>query len=212
MSQPTHMGRAHADAAVNPGRRERKKAATRSRLRDAAVRLGRRHGPDAVTVDDICAEIDVSPRTFFNHFATKDDALFGTDPDHLAAMTAAVANRPANEDPLGAVSAVLAQIIDDATGSSIWHEQLLLLREYPQLVPRLHAATKATEVALADGLARRTGRAGADTYVQTLAAVAMAALRVAITVWLDSPDGSDPRRPLDEAVALVRGGLALPDD
>lgn len=189
------------------GLRERKKAATRAGLREAAVRLGRDLGPTAVTVDEICAAVEVSPRTFFNYFATKDDAFFGADPDQLTAITARVADRPAGEDPLDAVAAVLADIVDDATGSTIWHEQLLLLREYPQLLPRLHASTRATETALAEGVALRTGRAVAEPYVLTVAAVAMAAVRVAITVWLDSPDGSDPRRLLGDIVGTIRAGL-----
>lgn len=58
------------------GLRERKKRATRSALQSSAVALFRRHGPDAVTVEDICADAGVSPRTFFNYFSTKEEAVF----------------------------------------------------------------------------------------------------------------------------------------
>jgi len=59
------------DDAPEPGRRERKKAETRARIFRAALRLVRRHGFDAVSVDQICEAADVAKRTFFLHFPTK---------------------------------------------------------------------------------------------------------------------------------------------
>lgn len=197
---------------ARPGLRERKKAATRAALRAAAVRLGREHGPDAVTVEAICAEVDVAPRTFFNHYANKDDAFFGAGPEVTTDVTEAVAARPAAEAPLEAAAAVLGDVLDTATGSGVWHEQLLLLREHPELLGRMHAATRATEAALAEGVARRTGRTAADPYVLTVAAVAMTAVRVAVGLWLDHPEtpGAAARDRLQEVIGLVRDGLAVP--
>jgi AcrR family transcriptional regulator len=58
-------------SAAEPGRRERKKAETRARIYRTALRLVRRRGFDAVTVDEICTAADVAKRTFFLHFPTK---------------------------------------------------------------------------------------------------------------------------------------------
>jgi AcrR family transcriptional regulator len=190
--------------------RERKKAATRLALRAAAVKLFRRYGPDAVTVEDICAEADVSPRTFFNYFAVKDEVVFGCDAERAESLAVEVACRPADEDALAAVEAVLGQIIED-NGVGLWHEQMLLLRDYPELLPRMQSGSKAFEAALADGLGRRTGRTSVDPYVRTLAAVALAAMRGAITTWLDGPEGVDPRRSFADAIAMVRSGFAEPE-
>ncbi|MFI8527666.1 TetR/AcrR family transcriptional regulator [Promicromonospora sukumoe] len=61
------------------GLRERKKAARRAALIDAAQNLVAEHGLDAVTVEMISAEANVSPRTFFNYFESKDDAVLGAE-------------------------------------------------------------------------------------------------------------------------------------
>lgn len=52
---------------------------TAARLESTAVDLVLEHGLHNVTVDDICAHAKVSQRTFFNHFRTKEEAVFGRD-------------------------------------------------------------------------------------------------------------------------------------
>lgn len=179
-------------------------------MREAAVRLCRLHGPEAVTVEDICAEVEVSPRTFFNYFTAKDEALFGMDASQTGQLTTEVAERPEGEDALTAVRAVLRRIMDERAGTGLWREQMLLLREHPELLTRLHAATRATEQSLASGIAQRTGRPVDDPYVRTAAAVGMTAMRVATMRWMDSPAGVKPGGLLAETIDMIRGGLVEP--
>jgi AcrR family transcriptional regulator len=76
------------------GLRERKKSETRVRIADAADELFRTRGYDAVTVDEVAAAADVSKKTVFNYFPTKEDLVFDRADDRESALLAAVHDRP----------------------------------------------------------------------------------------------------------------------
>lgn len=73
----TDAPRARSSAPTSRG------TATARRIESSAVALVLEHGYEATTVDMICAAAGVSQRTFFNHFATKDAAVIGTDVPRL---------------------------------------------------------------------------------------------------------------------------------
>jgi len=63
------------------GRRERKAQETSSRLTAVSRRLTAERGLGGFTVQEVCDEADVSRRTFFNYYSTKEDAILGVHPE-----------------------------------------------------------------------------------------------------------------------------------
>jgi AcrR family transcriptional regulator len=75
--------------------RERKRLRTRQALVDAAAELFEQRGYDGTTIADIAAAADISTRTFFSYFASKEDILFpDADARVKAALTAIDERRP----------------------------------------------------------------------------------------------------------------------
>lgn len=75
------------------GRRERKKAATRAAILDAAMALFLERGFDGVSVREIADKADVSPKTVFTHFPQKEALVFGDEDERHERLVAAVSGR-----------------------------------------------------------------------------------------------------------------------
>ena len=58
------------------GRRERKRRETRERIEHAAMTLFLDRGFDATTIEDIAESADVSKRSFFDYFPSKEEVVF----------------------------------------------------------------------------------------------------------------------------------------
>jgi AcrR family transcriptional regulator len=189
------------------GLRERKKAATRRAIADAALDLAVERGPAAVTVDDIAATAGVSARTVFNYFATKEEAILGVNPDRRRELLEQLASRPAEETPLEAMRVALRGT-DDA-GAVAWRTRAHLAREHPQLQSAYIAGFSSLEEELTGVVAGRIGLApGDDPYPRLVVTVALGAMRVAVDHALAT--GHPIADAIDEAFAAIAGGLALP--
>jgi AcrR family transcriptional regulator len=110
-----------------PGLRERKKLETRTALHQSAVRLFAERGYNDTTVADIAAAAEVSARTFFSYFPTKEAALFAPLDDVVDDLIESLDNRPADIDTFAFLTTwversvvesgdehhAVAQVIDD---------------------------------------------------------------------------------------------------
>ncbi|MFB9835286.1 TetR family transcriptional regulator [Actinoallomurus acaciae] len=93
------------------GRRERKKQRTREALVDAAFRLFQEKGFEATTVEEIADEVDVSSRTFFRYFASKEDVVLTFQEEQFVTMLEALSSRPASEPVLTALRNAAVSVI-----------------------------------------------------------------------------------------------------
>ncbi|WP_229929187.1 TetR/AcrR family transcriptional regulator [Kitasatospora xanthocidica] len=185
-----------------PGLRERKKQATRAALREAALRLAVERGPDGVRVEDIAEAAGVSPRTYNNYFASREQAIVSAvTADREARVAAAVAARPAG---VRLADAVTDAVVEQYTGTGEHeHGALLLITTRSALREAFLDATADIEPPLTAVLAERLENAGEST-ARVLAASVAAAVRIALEGWL---------RPAGTAGALAgtgAGGLVVP--
>jgi AcrR family transcriptional regulator len=192
------------------GRRERNRARTRRALEDAALRLFADRGFDGVTIEDIAAAADVSPRTFFRYFASKDDVI-RLDPERLRLVVDGLAARPAGEAPLRALREAF-----DALGRAyeLDRERVLLrnraMRATPSLLGRALEIERAWQDGIARALARRDGARTPTRRHRTIAAAAMAMIRVSVERWLTSGGRSNLPALIAEQFSLLENVLSEP--
>ncbi|PVZ14329.1 TetR family transcriptional regulator [Actinomycetospora cinnamomea] len=196
---------------MTTGLRERKKLRTRRALGAAALELAVRHGLAEVTVEQIAEAADVSPRTFFNYFSSKEEAVVAADLERAGEMVDRLATRPADEPVLESVRAVTrAMLGEPGARRKEWVRQVRLVRANPALVPHQLAAYAAIEQRLAAVIAERAGMGADDLYPALTATAVMAATRVATTRWLDSDGRTELADGIDEALDLLTTGLGHP--
>jgi AcrR family transcriptional regulator len=194
-----------------PGRRDRKKQQTRAALVAAALRLVDARGLERVTVEEISEAADVSPRTFFNYFASKDEAIIGDpladDADTRERLASVPPDVPVIEALLHALAPAIAQIQADR---EIWFIRMRVIENNPLLLPALHARGAIAEREFIAAITERVGAAPDSGYPQVAAAVIGAAFRAALLRWA----ACDAARPLSEfvheAFGMVAAGLAVP--
>ncbi|MEV0898688.1 helix-turn-helix domain-containing protein [Actinoplanes sp. NPDC049802] len=172
--------------------RETKRRQTRLALITAALRLADGRGADRVTVDEISAAAEVSPRTFFNYFATKEHALIG-DPLEGCAESLVLGPGPLLDALAEALAPAFEQIQRDR---DLWLLRTRVISANPQLLPLLIAAAATNEERLGRAVAQRTGLSPGDLFPQVVASVANAVVRVAVIRWA----GDGGSRPLIEHV------------
>ncbi|MCL7460892.1 TetR family transcriptional regulator [Micromonospora echinofusca] len=195
-----------------PGRRDRKKRRTRAALTEAALRLVAERGLAQVTVEEISEAADVSPRTFFNYFACKDDALVGDQAGDAARLVARLAAVPPEVPVLTALRTALDDVIDEVRAErELWCLRMDVVARNPALLPRLVAGNAETERAIVEVVAARVGVDPDHGYPALVTAVTGAVLRTAMTRWAAHPAQPDLADLVDEAFAALAAGLPQPD-
>jgi len=101
------MAELSADAPV--GLRESKKARTRQAISDVATQLFAAHGFERVTIAQIAAAADVSVKTVFNYFPTKEDLFFDRAGELVEGLIGAIQSRPPGTTVVQALHALAGE-------------------------------------------------------------------------------------------------------
>jgi AcrR family transcriptional regulator len=100
---------------IQPGLRERKKEQTRRALVDAAISLFGTKGYEETTIAELAAAANVSPRTFFSYFESKEEILFAGTPLKLGISAAVLTDRRPDERPADLLLRALRAVISADT-------------------------------------------------------------------------------------------------
>jgi AcrR family transcriptional regulator len=195
------------------GLRERKKLRTREALADAAFELFQRQGFEATTIDEIAEQVELSPRTFFRHFASKEDVALTLMERQFAAIYDALASRPvvtalrhATIEMMHACEAGMAGFDQERFSCA---QQLIA--ENPSIRGRALelAATRVDE--LAAHVAKRMGvDPTTDPRPTLVAAVATTAVQTAVVAWRQLEPETPASVLADRALALLEEGINYP--
>jgi AcrR family transcriptional regulator len=198
------------------GLRERKKAATRIAIRDAAMRLFAERGFTRTTVDEIAAAADVSRATVFTYFPTKEEIVVGDASSAIERLATMLRERPGERSTV----AIVRDWLRELTG---WLEPELLLqlrlgREVHAVAARRLQLFREVEDVIAAALEAELGpdkhlaaRLTAGSLVAALDTVEQTA-----AARMQHGEGGLPpaeiEQLLDLAVAFVTAGIAVVSD
>lgn len=191
--------------------RERKKRRTREHLSRVAMELFTDRGLQAVTIEEICERAEVSPRTFFRYFPSKEDVVFTNDAARRAIVRDALARQLPDETLTGAarraVEALLEYDLEEDRDTARLRARLLATE--PALARHLTALTTDWTHELTDVVAQRLGddqHARVDARLTVGALIG--ALNAAGELWLSSGLRGDPHALMNRATEIVERGIA----
>ncbi|MEM9616246.1 MAG: TetR family transcriptional regulator [Actinomycetota bacterium] len=177
---------------------------TAAHLERVALELFTRNGYEATTVEAIAAEAGVSRRTFFHHYPSKVDVLWGDSFHELRRFGDLLTARPETDHR----QALLAAVVEHAEGTYFGEIELLRFQVMrgSDLV-RSYAATWEAEMQaiLAVWLAERTGRAPDDTGIRAAATALEALRRFVVEEWARSGGEAD----VGELAAVALGAIDI---
>ncbi|MEU3265521.1 MULTISPECIES: TetR/AcrR family transcriptional regulator [Streptomyces] len=177
------------------GRRERKKAATRQKIADTALRLFLERGYDDVGIRDVAAEADVAVTTLFSHFPAKEALVFERDQGFERGLVRAVADRAPGEPLIPALRQEIHALVRHCTAPEAAPVRSLIesspaLRNYEESMRLRHADS------LAAAIAADLGVPETSTACRTIA-------RFAIDAYALACEAAEPGDAVDEVFRMI---------
>jgi AcrR family transcriptional regulator len=186
---------------------------TAANLTRVSRRLTAENGLAGFTIEEVCDEVDVSRRTFFNYFASKEDAVVGTNPDdEWRAFAEDFLDRPSAGWPRVVDDLVeLASIHFDTAHDAVAHADLIrAIEREPRLLARFIGMSRDRETQLAELIAAREGAGTRDAAVRAAVAVISALMRSAGERFIETDGPDDLATTLTTSLAAMRAVLADP--
>lgn len=180
------------------GLRERKKQRRRQALHEAALRLIEKQGLERTTVEQICEDVGVSPRTFFNYFPSKTAAALNL-PEQIITPDAAERFRQAEGELMPAICELLADSM--ASGGLERVRLKRLISEQPELVAAFTQWMGALKEEFHHLVAER---AGSEETADAAVLLALSAMRTLVHRPTDDtrPDAERLLETMDRLIAV----------
>lgn len=191
------------------GLRARKRQQTRQRLSEVAMKLFLANGFEATTLDDIAAAAEISRRSFFHYFASKEDVVLAWQDSSTDALIAAIAARPAEESMITAAENAILMMTrhfepDEALAIA------RLKRETRALRAREQVKYEKMERAMADALAARASNDAGKLRARLVAMITTGAIRIASENWLAQNAREKPETLVRRMFKDIRAALDEP--
>ncbi len=176
-----------------PGLRARKKKQTANRIETAALDLFEERGFDSTTVDDIATAADISSRTFFHYFPTKEDVVLGDYAARLVRVTETLKEQPLSSPPWEALGVAFAAVAHDyETQHSQLRRRFLIMMTSGSVFARNLQLQAGWEDAVTEALEERMDLETNNLLPRLMAASALGAMRSSVRHWLPIADQSLP--------------------
>jgi AcrR family transcriptional regulator len=195
--------------------RERKKLVTRRRLRRVALTLFAERGYSNVTAEEIAEAAEVSTRTFFNYFPSKEAVLLSADPQRLQAVRGTIADAAPGLPPVEVLHQALIAWAREVTEEvaelgdpADWLARFKTARDDLHLRAAQAARMETIEWTIAGALTERLGSAtDRDPYAALLAVLASGVFRASLATWAHSGGSVSLERLVDLAFQALKDGL-----
>ncbi|WP_437990221.1 acyl-CoA-like ligand-binding transcription factor [Sorangium sp. So ce145] len=195
------------------GLRERKKERTRAQIIETAIELFLKNGYEQTTLDDVLGVVEVSRRTFFRYFESKEDLVIAWMDQFIEAAREAVRARPRSEPPVVALRNAVKTIVKFHEGDL---PRFALIQQFVARTPAIRARQRERlghcGEEICEPLAERMGLDARDDLApRVLASCAMAVVQSAMDAWIARGATEDLPELVDEAFRTLarefgRGG------
>ncbi len=173
---------------------------------EAALALYGERGFENTTVAEIAERAGLTERTFFRHFADKREVLFDGSDAFTEAFVGTVANAPASEAPIDAVTSGLEAAAALLTDRDFSRQRQAIIAASPELQERELSKFASLSTSLADTL---RGRGLGEPAATLTSELATAVFRVAFERWIEGNGDQDfphlIRESLDQLRAVTAG-------